>query len=343
MLPIVREHDSGQVEIYFYSDAVDPDFMTGKFRGLADSWRDTASFTHEALAEQIRADQIDILVDLTLHMSGSRLLSFARKPARVQLTYGGYPSSTGLQAMDYRLTDPYLDPPGVGDELYAEQSVRLPDCFWCYVPDGPQPDVSALPSDHVGVITFGCLNNFSKVNDDVLRTWAQVMRHVERSRLLLLAPAGSARQRTLHVLAAQGISPDRVEFTPHQPLASYLKTYDRIDIGLDTFPYNGHTTSLDSFWMGVPVVTLVGRAAVGRAGWSLLSNLGLTELAATHEAQFISTAVELAQDRPRLHRLRHELRSRMLQSPLTDSRRFAGNLESVYRSIWRRWCEKVES
>lgn len=338
MLPIVREHDRESFALFFYSDAIGSDWMTEAFRAISDGWRDTAGISHEALAEQVRSDRIDILIDLTLHMSGSRLAAFARKPAPVQVTYGGYPSSTGLRAMDYRLTDPYLDPPGEYDGCNVEESVRLPDCFWCYAPPPPHPAVSPLPSDQAGFVTFGCLNNFIKINDGVLRLWARVLGSVKNSRLLLLAPEGSARRQSLQSLQSQGVASHRIDFIAHQPREAYLQTYDRIDIGLDTSPYNGHTTSLDAFWMGVPVVTLVGRSAVGRAGWSQLTNLQLTELAAHDEAGFVAIARKLPDDRDRLRMLRFELRQRMLQSPLTNPRRFTDNLEMAYRQMWRRWC-----
>lgn len=333
MLPVIREHDRDSFEISFYSDATKSDQITEAFRARADTWRNTAGLSHDALAEQIREDRIDILVDLTLHMSGSRLPTFARRPAPVQVTYGGYPSSTGLRAIDCRLTDPFLDPPGEHDAWYVERSIRLPDCFWCYAPPPPHPPVGPLPCDRKGVITFGCLNNFMKTNDDVLRLWAQVLSRVENSRLILLAPEGNARQRTLYTLGSHGIAADRIEFVAHQPQDAYLHTYDRIDIGLDTFPYNGHTTSLDAFWMGVPVVTRVGRTAVGRAGFSQLSNLQLTELAAHTEQEFVSIAIELARDHDRIRALRRELRSRMLRSPLTDARRFCRSMESACRHM----------
>lgn len=339
MLPIVREHDRDATELYFYCDVVTPGSVTEHFRHEADTWHNTSSLSHDELAQRVRADAIDVLVDLTLHMAGSRLPAFARKPAPIQVTYGGYPSGTGLQAMDYRLTDPYLDPPGDSDAAYIEKPIRLPNCFWCYASDGPHPGVNTLPFEEAGFITFGCLNNFIKVNDGVLHLWANVLANVDRSRLLLLAPEGSARQRTLDVLQANGVAPTRVEFVSHQPRDAYLKTYRRIDIGLDTFPYNGHTTSLDAFWMGVPVVTLVGQTAVGRAGWSQLSNLGLTELAARNETQFVEIATRLAASPTRLRGLRQNLRPRMTQSPLTDPRRFARNLEAAYRNMWSHWCE----
>src|SRR5205085_5846708 len=204
----------------------------------------------------------------TLHMEGNRLLLFARKPAPLQVTFAGYPGSTGLEAIDYRLTDVHLDPPGMHDAFYAEKSWRLPETFWCYDPLGADAEVGASPAEANGRITFGCLNNFSKVNDQVLRLWAQVLGAVADSRLLLLCHDGSHRGRALEMLKQCGIDAERVAFVGYRPRQSYLELFQRIDISLDTVPYNGHTTGLDSLWMGVPVVTLVGKTVVGRAGLS---------------------------------------------------------------------------
>jgi predicted O-linked N-acetylglucosamine transferase (SPINDLY family) len=300
----------------------------------------------QAIADQIRADRIDILVDLTMHMAGGRPLVFARKPAPVQVAFMAYPGTTGMAAMDYRLTDPYLDPAGTGDDQYTEQSIRLPDTFWCYdttdeeatSEDDAGPEPGALPALNNGYVTFGSLNSFSKINDGLLDLWCRVLQAVDGSRLMLLAPAGAARRRTLTKLAEQGIGADRVEFVPKQPRRKYLAEYQRIDIGLDTLPYNGHTTSLDSTWMGVPVVTRIGRTVVGRAGWSLLSNLGLSELAARNDEQFVRLAAELANDLARLSELRRMLRPRMMESPLMDAKRFAVNVEAAYRRMWQEWC-----
>ena len=236
--------------------------------------------TDEQLAERIREDRIDILVDLALHMAHNRLLVFARKPAPVQVTFAGYPGTTGLAAIDYRLTDPYLDPPGLYDEYYSERSIRLPDSFWCYDAVDEPPAVNAPPAGQNGYISFGCFNNFCKVNPLVLKMWAGVLKAVDRSRLTILASEGTHRQRALDLLAEEGVASHRVTFVAPQPRPRYLAYYHDVDIGLDTFPYNGHTTSLDAFWMGVPVVTLVGPTVVGRAGFCQLMNLGLPELVA---------------------------------------------------------------
>jgi predicted O-linked N-acetylglucosamine transferase (SPINDLY family) len=290
------------------------------------------------LAQTIRADQIDILVDLTMHMPGSRMLTFARKPAPVQVTFAGYPGTTGVSAIDYRLTDPYLDPPGQHDADYVEESVRLPDSFWCYDPLSDEPAVGALPAREQGCVTFGCLNNFAKVNAPVLALWARVLQAVDGSRLLLLAAAGAHRRDVVQRLEQAGIAPDRVRFVAPQPRRQYLELYHGIDVMLDTVPYNGHTTSLDALWMGVPVVTLVGRTVVGRAGLCQLGNLGLSELVAATPAEYERIAVALAGDLPRLEGLRAGLRARMRGAPLMDARRFARGIEAAYRTLWHRWC-----
>ncbi len=266
-----------------------------------------------------------------MHTAHSQLLVFARKPAPVQVTWLGYPGTTGLPTIDYRLTDPYLDPPRLFDAFYSEESLRLPETFWCYDPLTDQPPVSALPALEAGAITFGCLNNFCKVNDGCLSLWAEVLRAVPRSRLLLRAPRGLARDHVLVVLQREGIAAERVEFVNMRPWPEYLKVYHRIDLGLDTLPYNGPTTSLDASWMGVPTLTLVGQTVVGRDGWSQLCNLGLKELAAETPEQIVALAAQLAGDLPRLQELRGTLRQRMSQSPLMDAPRFARNLERACR------------
>ncbi len=339
-VPLLAHHDRERFEIVCYADVAAPDGVTRQLQGLAEHWRSTAGLTDAALAEQVRADGVDVLVDLTVHMARHRLLAFARRPAPVQVTWLGYPGTTGVAAVDYRLSDPHLDPPTVDrDALYAERTVRLPETFWCYDPlTGGKPPVGGPPAAANGFVTFGCLNTFCKVTDRTLRLWARVLTAVPRSRLLLLAPAGSPRCRVLDVLAEAGVHGDRVAFVARQSRLPYLRTYDRIDVGLDTFPYNGHTTSLDSYWMGVPVVTAVGDAAVGRAGWSQLSNLGLTELAARDDDEFVQIAQSLAEDAGRLQALRAGLRPRLMASPLCDAPRFARNIEAAYERMWEAAC-----
>jgi protein O-GlcNAc transferase len=335
LLPLLLNHDHKQFQIFCYSNSRSDDAVTKKFRAASDGWREIAGLGDTQAADAIVQDKIDILVDLSGHTANNRLPLFALKPAPIQATFGCYPSGTGLETIDYRLTDPHLDPPEIGDAFYTEQLIRLPGSFWCYDPDAMEVrdiPTSPLPASQNGFITFGCLNNFCKINPSTLRLWSKVLTAMPTSRLLLLAPHGSAQKWVLHHLA---VDPSRIEFIPNQKREDYFRTYHRIDVGLDTLPYNGHTTSLDSFWMAVPVVTLIGAISVGRAGWSQLSNLKLQDLAARDEAQFVKIAVDLASDLPRLSALRAELRERMLQSPLTDSIRFARNIESAYRQVWR--------
>jgi predicted O-linked N-acetylglucosamine transferase (SPINDLY family) len=338
MLPTFSEHDHREFEIYLYSDVARPDEITQRLRATADVWRDTVGLSDDQLAELIRQDQIDIVVDLTMHMDGSRLLVFARKPAPIQATWLAYPGTTGLSTIDYRVTDPHLDPPGLFDPYYSEQSIRLPDTFWCYDPLTTEPLISPLPALANGYITFGCLNNFCKLNTSTLQLWARALSAVPPSRLILLAPEGSCREWVLQIFARENISAGRIHFVALCPRRQYLEHYHQIDIALDTLPYNGHTTSLDAYWMGVPVVTLVGQTVVGRAGLSQLTNLGLPEFIAHTPDQFVQIAADLSTDLPRLSHLRSTLRTRMEQSPLMDAPRFARGIESAYRTMWHRWC-----
>jgi predicted O-linked N-acetylglucosamine transferase (SPINDLY family) len=349
-IPLLANHDHRQFEIVCYADVPRPDPLTERLHGYADVWRSTVGLNDQQIADMIRADRIDILVDLSMHMANNRLLVFARKPAPVQVSWLAYPGTTGLSAIDYRLTDPYLDPPGLDDAFYSETSVRLPDTFWCYDPlcdPTPRGEVHRTPRVPLvndlpaaagnAPFTFGCLNNFCKVNDGGLTLWASVLRAVPGSRLLLLAPTGTTRDGVLDKFRRLQIAPERVEFVPWLPRPEYLKLHHRIDLNLDPIPYNGHTTSLDGFWMGVPTVTLVGKTVVGRAGWSQLSNLELPELAGRTPEQYVQIAVEWAGDLTRLRKLRATLRQRMEASPLMNGKLFAHNMENAFRQMWRRF------
>jgi predicted O-linked N-acetylglucosamine transferase (SPINDLY family) len=251
-----------------------------------------------------------------------------------------------LEAIGYRISDRWLETkPGLeadASQLPAEQ-VFLLESFWCYDPCGVEVEVNALPALQSGRVTFGSLNNFCKVNEPVLQLWARVLGKVPDSRLLLLSPAGSHRQRTLEVLDREGIEAQRVEWVTPRPRRAYLELYHEVDIVLDPFPYNGHTTSLDALWMGVPVVSLAGERTVSRAGLSQLTNLGLPELVAHAEEHYVRIAAGLAHDLPRLAALRASLRPRMEASVLMDAPRFARNIEAAYRSMWQRWCAKRQS
>ncbi|WP_322047595.1 tetratricopeptide repeat protein [Paraburkholderia sp. J67] len=342
MTPLLRHHDHSAYEIYCYSSVRKPDEVTRGLASVVDVWRDVLELSDEELAKQISHDRIDILVDLTMHMKDSRPLLFARRPAPVQVAWLAYPGTTGSRAIDYRLTDPWLDPlgnPGA-DARYSERSIRLPDTFWCFDPLVTGPAVSALPADENGFVTFGCLNSPRKLTDRALRAWSRVLTSVDGSRMILLVAKGRAREQVSQKFKALGVDPSRLTYVDHQQRSDYLRTYCNIDISLDTLPYNGHTTSLDSFWMGVPVVTVIGNTPVARGGYSLLSNLQLPELAAHSDEAYAQIAVDLARDLPRLRQLRSTLRARIEHSPLMDGERFARSMEAAMRAMWHAWCQQ---
>ncbi len=337
MIPLLTHHDQARFEIVCYSSVARPDAYTERARAACAVWREVHARSDRAVADLIRADGIDILIDLTMHMAQGRPLVFARKPAPIQVAWLAYPGTTGLDAMDYRLSDPRLDPVEWAP-CYSERTVYLPDSFWCYDPLCEEINVGEPPAAARGYVTFGCLNNPCKLTDATLQLWGTVLRELADARLVLLAREGRQREVLLARLQRVGIAAARVRFVPFQSRADYLRTYRDIDIGLDTLPYNGHTTSIDSFWMGVPVISRVGMTCVGRGGLSQLVQLGLPELAAHSDGDYREAVVALAKDLPRLGALRKQLRSRLQASPLMDAPRFARHIEAAYRGMWRDYC-----
>jgi predicted O-linked N-acetylglucosamine transferase (SPINDLY family) len=338
MMPLLQRHHHAEFRIYGYCDVARPDAMTERLRDRADVWRNIVGQSDEQVAQLVRSDKIDVLVDLTMHMESNRLLVFARKPAPVQVTWLAYPGGTGLETMDYRLSDSWLDPPGA-DPGYTEKTIRLPGGWCCY---DPLSELSFAAIRRPGPIRFGSLNHPRKLNDKVLELWYRLLREVPDSRLLLLIISPSQRQRILDLAKEHEIGADRLEFVERLGREPYLKTYDSIDIALDPLPYNGITTTCDALWMGVPVITQIGVTAAGRAGLSLLHVVGLPDLAAAAPEQFVHIARNLTGDATRLAELRATLRQRISNSPLMDAARFARNMEAVYRDIWRRWCAAGE-
>ncbi|MCG5072535.1 tetratricopeptide repeat protein [Paraburkholderia tagetis] len=339
-IPLLSNHNHTDFEIICYSSVEAPDHVTASIRGLADVWRDVRLLDDEALAQQIRADRVDILVDLTMHMEGCRRLLFARRPAPVQVAWLAYPGTTGSPAMDYRLSDCWLDPldePG-REAWYSERTIRLPRTFWCYDPLLEDLAVNSLPAANGAPFTFGCLNNPAKASDHALGLWAGALAAVPESRLLVLEPQGVPRASLMARYVAQGIDSSRVSFIGRQSRRAYLETWRRIDLALDSFPCNGHTTSLDAFWMGVPVVTRAGCSAISRGGKSIARNLALPELVAHSDDDFVRAARAFACDLPRLAALRGTLRERMEASALMDAPRFAADIEQAYRGMWREYC-----
>lgn len=346
--PVIARHNVSSFEVYCYANVAEPDAVTERFKAIPGViWRDTRLKTHDELADLIREDGIDILIDLIGHTSGSRLPVFARKPAPVQVTYLGYPDTTGLKAIDYRITDARADPPGMTERYHSEELVRMPHTFLVYLPPKDAPEVAPAPVEHKGHITFGSFNNLAKINGHVIRLWTRVMHAVPGSRLVLKSfvfSSEKARMRFMEMFAKEGIAGDRIDLLMFLPdVSSHLEIYREIDIGLDPFPYNGTTTTCEAMWMGVPVVTLAGTAHVSRVGVSLLDSVGLDGLVARDEDEYVRMAAELARDHVRLRGLRSSLRQRMLASPLADAEGFTRDLEASYREMWKRWCSARKS
>ena len=347
LLPCFEAHDRSQFDLVCYSGTGTRDATNERFRSGATIWRETAFLSDEKLAAQIHEDRIDILVDLSLHTAGNRLTVFARKPAPVQISWLGSPGTSGVEAMDFRITDSWLEPPGAPAWSRTEEPLRLPDAWCCYGAAEDSPEPAGLPAAACGAITFCSFNNPAKINARVVALWAAILRRVEGSRLLLLA-TGGGHDRVRRSFEECGVAAERLEFLTRYPPVTgcvggresleYLERYRQGDIALDPFPYNGMTTTCDALWMGVPVVALIGGTPISRASFSLLSNVGLAELAAPSDEQYAEIAVRLAGDLPRLASLRASLRDRMKSSPLLDAGRFARNLEATFRMAWRRWC-----
>jgi protein O-GlcNAc transferase len=337
-IPLLSNQDHAAFEVVCYADVKRRDELTDLHRRYADVWRDVAEMDDEQIAEVVNRDQIDVLVDLSLHAAGNRLLVFAREPAPLQITWLGCPGTSGLDAIDYRLTDPYLDPDPAEDRWYSEKTLRLPRCFWCYDPLSEQPSVNELPAIRNGFITFGSLNAISKATPQTLSMWSAILSAVPNSRLLLRAPEGSARSRVIDLLRQGGVEASRVEFTDRQPWIGYMKTFHRIDIGLDPFPYGGGTTTFDTLWMGVPLVSLTGTTPISRAGLSILSNLGSPQWVARSAEEYVRIATSLATDLTLLSEWRATMRGRMLASPLMDAAGFTRGFEAAVRRIWVEWC-----
>jgi predicted O-linked N-acetylglucosamine transferase (SPINDLY family) len=343
---VLEHHDREGYLVYCYSNLrpEQHDDITRRLRKKSDLWRDIASLSDADAATLTAADGIDILVDLSGHTAGNRLGVFARRPAPVQISWIGYPDTTGLPAMDYRLTDVWADPEGRSDTFSTEILLRIADGFLCYTPPDDAPDPGPLPFDRTGSITFGSLNNLAKVNDTVIAAWARVLNAVPGSRLMLKGTAladKQSRERMGRRFAAHGIEPGRLDLRHWTAsTAQHLACYHELDIALDTFPYNGTTTTCEALWMGVPVITLRGETHAGRVGLSLLSQLDQAEFAAETTDAYVKLAVSLAGDLPRLRALPGTLRERMRRSPLTDGKRFCRHLQGAFRHAWRHWCER---
>jgi predicted O-linked N-acetylglucosamine transferase (SPINDLY family) len=344
--PLLHHHDRREFEIICFSDVARPDAVTDLIRTDAHVWHEIHGQSDESVAELIRTNRIDILVDLSGHSVQNRLMVFARQVAPVQISYLGYPAGTGLSVIDYRMTDIYSDPPGKTEKLHTEELLRLPTTNWCYMPIAGAPEVGRSPAATGKSICFGSFNHLAKVTPWMIGVWSKILQAVPDSRLLLKSPGlgtASVRRKISELFASHGVDSARIDFAGREPnIYSHLEMYHRVDIALDTFPYHGTTTTCESLWMGVPVVTLAGEVHISRVGVSLLTNVGLPELIARNEDEYVSIAATLAADMSRLMELRRDLRDQMKISPLMDAPRFARNVESAYRDVWRRWCAPAQ-
>lgn len=345
MMPVLAEHDRAQFSIHCYSGRAGEDAATAFLKSRADIWRVTTGLSDEALAAMIRADGIDILVDLAGHTGGGRLPLFARKPAPVQVTWAGYEGTTGVDAIDYLITDRWVSPPG--SERYAvEKLVRLPDCYLCWAVPDPAPPVGSLPAAEPGAVTFSSFNNFVKINPQVIALWGRLLRELPAAKLVMKdRELGDAaiRDRVRALFAAEGVAPGRIVIETRSLLAEYFQRYRGIDIALDPFPFAGGLTTIDALWMGVPVVTMPGERFASRHSLTYLTNAGLGELVADGPDSYIRIAKELAHDLPRLAALRAGMRARLRRSPLLQAKRFTRGLEEAFRAMWRAWCRQSDA
>ena len=339
---VLAHHDSSQYETYCYYNHNKHDELTTRLQHSANHWRNIAGQSDDAVISQIREDHIDILIDLSGHTDRNRLLVFAHKPAPVQVTWLGYFDTTGLSSIDYIFGDRFLIPADE-ERYYVERVLRLPKAYLCYSPPNEQIEPGRLPALASGKITFGCFNNPAKLTDAVIACWSKILLALPQAQLYLKYKGfadNGVRQRYQDKFAQHGIDSARIRLAGASPRRDYLATYQDVDIGLDTFPFNGCTTTMESLWMGVPVVTLRGNRYVGHMGESIMMNLGMEECVTDNEEAYITKAIALASDLPPLAALRSELRNQLLNSSLCDGPGFTRSLERMYREIWLKWCQK---
>ena len=342
LVQVLESIDREQAETFCYSTSCTTDDLTERLQAAATQWRDAQGANDEQLANTIRDDRIDILFDLAGHTGNNRLPVLARKPAPIQVSWGGYAGTTGLQAIDYLLADPYEVPPGA-ERHYQERVLRMPQAYVCYEPPAYAPDVAPLAAEERGFVTFASFNNPAKIGPEVAEVWSRILARVPGS-LLILKYKGmndpAHADRLSEVFAAKGIEPSRVSFLPRSSNAEVLEHYNGVDIALDPFPYSGGLTTLEALWMGVPVVTWPGETFAGRHALTYLTNVGLTETIARDPDDYVEVAAALAGDLPGLAVTRAGLRDRMAASPICDGGQFTADLLQLLRGAWKEWVER---
>jgi protein O-GlcNAc transferase len=338
---VLAHHDKSHYEIFCYYNHNKYDDLTARLQNSAHHWRRIAGRSDSEVAQLMREDGIDLLIDLSGQTGRNRLGVFALKPSPVQITWLGYFATTGLNAMDYIIADRYVVPPDE-ERHYTEKVVRLPNTYLCFSPPDSEMESGDLPASATGNITFASFNNNAKLTEEVIACWSRILRAIPRAQLYLKYPPfgdANVQERYRNLFANRGIDSGRIIFSGSSPREELLATYREVDIALDPYPYTGGTTTLEALWMGIPVISLRGDRFLGRIGESILANIGLTECVADSEDAYIAKAIALASDLPRLAELRSSLRSRLLNSPLCDGPGFTRDLEAAYRRMWEAWCE----
>lgn len=344
----VEHLDRQQFQLFAYYNFRTEDAVTWQLKPAFHHWRSIYGVSDENVAGLIQEDRIDILVDLSGHTASMRPMVLGRRPAPIQVHWIGYPNTTGLDCIDYRITDAWADPVGDADQYFSEKLWRLPGSFLCFTPSEAAPELAAPPCVERGYVTFGSFNSRAKLSDECVALWCQVLSSMPDSRLVLKSVFGSgddaARASLRDCFESRGIAPERVDvLAARGAVEDHFAAYHDIDIALDTFPYNGTTTTCEALWMGVPVVTLAGDRHASRVGVSLLNNVGLTELIAADSEAYVQVALELATDPSRLISLRATMRERLSASNLLDRRAMGVNLGSAFRAMWERHCSRFAS
>lgn len=342
--PVMANLSHDDFEVYCYSSNAVVDSTTDRFKLFGHHWVEAAALDDDALVEKIRGDAIDILVDLSSHTEGHRLLVFARQPAPVQVSWFGLPITTGLKTIQYRITDSIIDPPGRTAIHYSEELVHLKRFYAAYCPNPSAPDVNAGPVSRNNFITFASVNSFAKISAPILELWADILGSLQHSRLIVQAAGLEDAELAEHVyrtFAERGVTADRLSLRGWTPMGDFLLLGQEADIALDPFPFNGGVTTFHTLWMGLPVITLSGQSAASRVGFSILNHLGLADLAADNAEQYKMIALTLANDRTRLAMLRNSMRSRMADQGLLDGASLCTEVRTAFRNMWRTWCTKA--
>ena len=340
---LIKEHDRNSFSVYCYSNSLNSDSTTDEIKAYSDYWRNIAKLDDHDIYKIIRNDKIDILVDLSGHTAGNRLGVFAMRPAPIQISYIGYPSTTGLNNIDYHITDCITDS-DESSQYYSEELIRINGCFLCYTPPSDAPDTSVSPAIKNNYITFGSFNNLAKINSDVVELWSKILHSVADSRLIIKNPSLTDKETADYyygLFNALEISSDRIDLIGHtETVYDHLDKYNLIDIALDTSPYNGTTTTCEALYMGVPVITLQGDAHISRVTSSLLSNSGLFDLITSSKDDYVSKAINLASDTTYLNELRQGLRDKFSNSAVCNTTQHRNHIEHIYKDIWEKWCIK---